>query len=100
MCLKKRTTRPPMTFPSLLTIKEGVATEWVIDLELKHLLKGKTGWTIKKIDEDSFILDFPTIKLKDELTKFKGFEFATAYIKEKVEPTEMENEVVSILEET
>jgi hypothetical protein len=37
--------------------------------------------------------------LKDELTKFKGFEFATAYIKEKVEPTEMENEVVSILEE-
>jgi hypothetical protein len=49
-----------MTFPSLLTIKEGVATEWVIDLELKHLLKGKTGWTIKKIDEDSFILDFPT----------------------------------------
>jgi hypothetical protein len=48
----------------------------------------------------SFLLDFPTAKLRDQLTKFKGFEFATAYIKAKVEPTEMEMEAISILEET
>jgi hypothetical protein len=77
-----------------------VATEGVVDMELKHLFKGKFGWTIKKIDEDSFILDFHTAELRDQLTKFKGFEFATAYIKAKVEPTEMEKEAVSILEET
>jgi hypothetical protein len=33
----------PKTFLGLLTIKEGVATEGVIDLELKHLFKGKSG---------------------------------------------------------
>jgi hypothetical protein len=38
--------------------------------------------------------------LRDQLTKFKCFEFATAYIKAKVEPTEMEKEAVNILEET
>jgi hypothetical protein len=38
--------------------------------------------------------------LRDQLTKFKGFEFATAYIKAKVEPIEMEKEAISILEET
>jgi hypothetical protein len=48
----------PKTFPDLLTIKEGVATKGVIDMELKHLFKGKSGWTIKKIDNDSFILNF------------------------------------------
>jgi hypothetical protein len=85
----------PKTFPGLLTIKEGV-----IDLELKHLFKGRSGWTVKKIDKDSLLLDFPTIQLRDQLTTFKGFEFATAYIEAKVEPTEMEMEAVSILEET
>jgi hypothetical protein len=38
--------------------------------------------------------------LRDQLTKFKCFEFATTYIKAKVEPTEMEKEAVNILEET
>jgi hypothetical protein len=38
--------------------------------------------------------------LRDQLTKFKGFEFATTYIKAKVEPIEMEKEAISILEET
>jgi hypothetical protein len=79
----------PKTFSGLLIIKEGIATEWVIDLELKHLFKGKSGWTIKKIDEDSFLLDFPTAEMRDQLTKFKGFEFATTFIKAKVELTEM-----------
>jgi hypothetical protein len=49
--------------------------------------------------EDEFILHFPSQELRDELTKFKGFVFATAPIKAKVEPTEMEKEVVSLLEE-
>jgi hypothetical protein len=38
--------------------------------------------------------------LRDQLTKFKGFELATAYIKAKVEPIEMEKEAINILEET
>jgi hypothetical protein len=90
----------PKTYPGLLTTKEGVANEVVIDAELKHLFKGKSGWTIKRTVEDEFILHFPSAELVDELTKFKGFEFATAHIKEKVEPTEIEKEVVSVLEET
>jgi hypothetical protein len=71
------------TCPGLLTIKEGVVNEGVIDAELKHLFKGKSRWTIKKIDEDNFILLFPSANLRDELTKFKGLEFATAIIKSK-----------------
>jgi hypothetical protein len=77
-----------------------VANEVVIDAELKHLFKGKSGWTIKKIDEDNFILHFPSTDLRDELTKFEGFEFATAIIKVKVVPIEVEKEDVSVLEET
>jgi hypothetical protein len=88
------------TFPGLLTIKEGVLNEALIDAELKHLFKGKSGWTVKKIDEDNFILHFLSADLRDELTKFKGFEFATAIIKAKVVPAEVEKEVVSVLEET
>jgi hypothetical protein len=84
----------------LLTIKEGVATEGVIDAELKHLFKGRSSWTIKKLNEDEFILHFPSDDLRNELTKFKGFEFVTAIIKAKVEPFEMEKEAVSVLEET
>jgi hypothetical protein len=33
----------PKTYPSLLTIKEGVVNKDVIDAELKHLFKGKSG---------------------------------------------------------
>jgi hypothetical protein len=33
----------PKTYPSLLTIKERVVNEDVIDAELKHLFKGKSG---------------------------------------------------------
>jgi hypothetical protein len=80
----------PKTFPGLLTIKEEVATEGVIDMELKHLFKGKSGWTIKMIDANTYLLDFSFVELRDELTKFKGFEFATTYIKAKLEPTELE----------
>jgi hypothetical protein len=64
------------------------------------LFKEKSGWTIKKFGDDSFILHFPSAELRDELTKFKGFEFATSYIKAKVGPIELEKVVVSVLEET
>jgi hypothetical protein len=33
----------PKSFPGILTIKEGVVNEALIDLELKHLFKGKSG---------------------------------------------------------
>jgi hypothetical protein len=46
----------PKTFPGILTIREGVANEHVIDAELKHLIKGKSRWTIKRIGEDEFII--------------------------------------------
>jgi hypothetical protein len=50
--------------------------------------------------DDEFIMHFLSVELRDELTKFKGFEFATAYIKAKVDLIEMEKEVVGVLEET
>jgi hypothetical protein len=51
---------PPKTFPGILTINEGVVNEALIDLELKHLFKGKSGWAIKKLGEDEYLLDFPS----------------------------------------
>jgi hypothetical protein len=50
--------------------------------------------------EDEYLLDFPSEEPRNELTKFKGFEFATAIVKAKVEPTNIEREVVCALEET
>jgi hypothetical protein len=88
------------SFPGLLTIFEGVANEEIIENELKYLFKGKTGWTISQLGENGFIMHFPSEELRFELTKFKSFEFATASIKAKVEPTKLEKELVSILEET
>jgi hypothetical protein len=84
----------------LLTVVEGVATEEIIEKELNYLFKGRTGWTISHLGENEFILHFPSEELRFELTKFKSFEFATVAIKAKVEPTKLEKEVVSILEET
>jgi hypothetical protein len=85
------------TFPSILTVREGPANESIIDAKLNYLFKGKSGWTIKQIGEKEFILHFPSEELRYELTKFKGFEFATAAVKVKVEATEKED--VSVLEE-
>jgi hypothetical protein len=84
----------------LLTVVEGVATEEIIEKELNYLFKGRTGWTISHLGENEFILHFPSEELRFELTKFKSFESATVAIKAKVEPTKLEKEVVSILEET
>jgi hypothetical protein len=70
MCLRMKM-KLPKTFLGLLTIKDGVATEGVIDIELKHLFKGKSGWTIKRIDDGTCLLDFPSTELRDELTSSK-----------------------------
>jgi hypothetical protein len=98
--LEEEEDKEKKSYPGLLTIKEGVANEALIDAELKHLFKGKSGWSVRKIDEDNFMFHFPSAELRDELIKFKGFEFATTIIKAKVVPTEVEKEAVSILEET
>jgi hypothetical protein len=93
----------PKYFPGILTIKEGGGVnEALIDLELKHLFKGESGWAIKKLGEDEYLVDFPSEDLRNELTKFKGFEFATttAIVKAKVEPTNIEREAICALEET
>jgi hypothetical protein len=63
------------TFPGILTVSEGSATEKIIETELKYLFKGKFGWTIEQIEKNEFILHFPSEKLRCELTKFKGFDF-------------------------
>jgi hypothetical protein len=93
MCLR-RISHQKLSLEFLLSKKEGVVNEALIDLELKHLFKGKSGWTIKKLGEDEYLLDFPSEDLRNELTKFKGFEFATTIVKAKVDP------IVCALEET
>jgi hypothetical protein len=50
---KEEVDKEKQTFPGLLTIEEGVANEALIDAELKHLFKGRSGWTIKKIEKPS-----------------------------------------------
>jgi hypothetical protein len=49
--------------------------------------------------DNEFILHFASEELRFELTKFRSFEFAIAPVKAKVEPTNLEKEAVSILEE-
>jgi hypothetical protein len=35
------------TFPGILFVREGKAYETIIDNELKHLFRGRSGWTIQ-----------------------------------------------------
>jgi hypothetical protein len=88
------------SFPGLLTVFEGAASEEIVETELKYLFKGRTGWTISQLSDMEFLLHFPSEELRFELTKFKSFEFATASIKAKVEPTSLGKEAMSVLEET
>jgi hypothetical protein len=78
------------SFPRLLIVFEGVASEEIVETELKYLFKGRTSWTISQLGDMEFILYFPSEELRFELTKFKSFEFATAPIKAKVEPTSLD----------
>jgi hypothetical protein len=88
------------SFPGLLTMFEGATSEEIVEKELKYLFKGRTGWTISQLGDWEFLLHFPSEELRFELTKFKSFECATAPINGKVEPTSLDKEAVSVLEET
>jgi hypothetical protein len=61
------------TFPGILSMKEGIASEAIIDVELKHLFRGRSEWTIQQLGENEFIVHFPSEELRYELTKFKCF---------------------------
>jgi hypothetical protein len=87
------------SFHGLLIVFEGVADDGIIEKELKYLFKGRTGWSISQLGDNEFILHFASEELRFELTKFRSFEFAIAPVKAKVEPTNLEKEAVSILEE-
>jgi hypothetical protein len=39
---------------------EGVASEAIVDVELRYLFKGRAGWTKNQIGDKEFILDFPS----------------------------------------
>jgi hypothetical protein len=56
------------------------------DIELKCLFKVKSGWSVKKIGEE----EFPSEELRNELTRFKGSEFAIVVIKAKLEATDLD----------
>jgi hypothetical protein len=88
----------PITFLSIKTVREGMATSELTDRELKHLFKGKSGWNIKPLGKQEFMIYFPSEVLRYDLTKFRGFEFATAAIKAKVVLADKVKEAVSMLE--
>jgi hypothetical protein len=67
---------------------------------LKYLFEGRVGWTISQLSDMELLLHFPSEELRFELTKLKSFEFATASIKAKVEPSSLDKEAVSVREET
>jgi hypothetical protein len=88
------------TFPGILSMREGRASETIIDNELKHLFRGGSGWTIQQLGENEFIVHFPNDELRYELTKFMCFGFATTYVQVSVQATNLEKEAMSVLETT
>jgi hypothetical protein len=78
------------SYLGILIASEGRADEKTIDAELKYIFKGKADWSVKKIGEAEFMLYFPSEGLRNELTKFKGFEFAAAPVKAKVEAMDLD----------
>jgi hypothetical protein len=60
------------TFPDIMSVREGLASKAIIDTELKHLFRGKSGWTIQQLGDNGFVLHFRSKELRYNLEMCKS----------------------------
>ncbi|RLM78731.1 hypothetical protein C2845_PM12G09960 [Panicum miliaceum] len=74
----------------IMIIEYGMVTADCIGKELRHLFKGISKWSIKKMNEDNqYLITFPSESIREQFSRFRGFDFQTSIVKAKVIPTEM-----------
>jgi hypothetical protein len=74
----------------ILQVNSGHASPMIIERELHHLYREVPKWTIKQLSEErKYLVTFPDEDIRNQLAKFKSFEFETANVKAKVIPTQM-----------
>jgi hypothetical protein len=62
----------------------------MIERELRHLYSEVTKWTVKKLSEEGkYLITFPDEGIRNQMARFKSFEFETRNVKAKVIPTQM-----------
>jgi hypothetical protein len=84
----------------IMIIEYGLVTADCIEKELRHLFKGISKWPIKKMnDENQYMITFPSEAIRDQLSRFRGFDFETSIVKDKVIATEMSSGADGNLEE-
>jgi hypothetical protein len=73
-----------------LQINYGQASPAIIERELNHLYPEVKKWAVKQLHEEGrYLITFPNEEIRNQMAKFKSFEFETANIKAKVIPTQM-----------
>lgn len=61
-----------------------------IGKELRQLFKGISKCSIKKMNEDNqYLITFPSESIREQFSRFRGFDFQTSIVKVKVIPTKM-----------
>jgi hypothetical protein len=62
----------------------------MIERKLNHLYPEVQKWVVKQLTEEGrYLITFPNEEIRNQMAKFKSFEFETANIKAKVIPTQM-----------
>jgi NADPH-dependent glutamate synthase beta subunit-like oxidoreductase len=74
----------------IMIIEYGMVTADCIGEELRQLFKGISKCSIKKMNEDNqYLITFPSESIREQFSRFRGFDFQTSIVKVKVIPTEM-----------
>ncbi|RLN13610.1 hypothetical protein C2845_PM09G03720 [Panicum miliaceum] len=73
----------------IMVIEQGTASIEVTEKELTHLFKDVQNWPIKKLQATGeYLITFPSEAIREQLSRFKGFDFLTSEVKAKVLATD------------
>lgn len=81
-----------------MNVEKGIGYVDKMIAEMKHLFKHERwDWKVKQISEKDFLIDFPSLEERDQVTRFKGFVFKTSTVKASVVESKMTENVVDEL---
>ncbi|KAK3129300.1 hypothetical protein QOZ80_6BG0476870 [Eleusine coracana subsp. coracana] len=82
----------------IMSIIHGIGSIEIVDKELCYLFENKNEWKIRALSDSEFIITFPDIGMRDQLTKFKNFGFETAQVVASVKATDISPDSSAVLE--
>lgn len=76
---------------------QGEANEEKLDKELKHLVKDKRDYKVRRISQQEYIVVFPDASSLDTFSKLSGFEMSIFGLKGKLEKSAIDPQASSVL---